>query len=121
MVKVLLGIPRIGPPPALLRVALAVSCIARAHAADNVPSDATRALAEQHNCMACHCVTHRMLAPSFRQIAAHYAHQPDASVRLQRKIIDGGAGTWGNAPMPANTQITDAQAAALAAWILQLR
>ncbi|WP_338926486.1 c-type cytochrome [Mycetohabitans endofungorum] len=66
-------------------------------------------------------VTHRMLAPSFRQIAAHYAHQPDASVRLQRKIIDGGAGTWGNAPMPANTQITDAQAAALAAWILQLR
>ncbi|MCG1017661.1 MULTISPECIES: cytochrome C [Burkholderiaceae] len=62
-----------------------------------------------------------MLAPSFREIAAHYAHQPDASVRLQHKILDGGAGTWGNVLMPANTQITDAQAAALAAWTLRLQ
>jgi cytochrome c len=78
------------------------------------------ALARQYNCMACHSVSHRLLAPPFRDIAARYKGQSNALTHLQRKIIDGGAGAWGTVPMPPNTQITDEQAAILARWILNL-
>jgi cytochrome c len=40
---------------------------------------------------------------------------------LARKIVEGGVGVWGPVPMPANTQLTAAQASALADWILSLR
>ena len=33
----------------------------------------------------------------------------------------GGAGVWGPVPMPANEQVSDAEAAQLAAWVLAVK
>ena len=33
-------------------------------------------------------------------------------------VIKGGAGVWGPVPMPANTQVTPAEAKTLVQWVL---
>jgi cytochrome c len=100
---------------ALLGAALsAVSPHARAEAAG-------LALAQQQNCMSCHSVTRSFMGPALHDVAAKYAGRDNASTYLKRKILDGSAGVWGPVPMPANTQLTSDQAAALASWVLTLK
>ena len=47
-----------------------------------------------------------------------HAGRKDAVDRLAAKIIKGGSGVWGPVPMPANAQVSDAEAKKLAAWVL---
>jgi cytochrome c len=80
------------------------------------------AFAQQKNCMSCHSMTHAsLMGPAFRDIASRYASKPDAQSYLAHKILEGSSGTWGNVPMPANTQLSPGQAAMLAGWILTLK
>ena len=78
-------------------------------------------MAQKKNCMACHSVDKKVLGPSFKEVAAKYAGQKDAVDKLAGKVTKGGTGVWGNIPMPANPQVTDAEAKQLVAWILSLQ
>jgi cytochrome c len=80
-----------------------------------------RALAQSQNCMSCHSISRNFMGPSFANVAAKYANEPNAREILARKIVEGGVGVWGVVPMPANTQLTPDQADALADWILTLK
>jgi len=40
---------------------------------------------------------------------------------LATKIKQGGSGVWGAIPMPANPQVSDAEAKQLAGWVLSLK
>ncbi len=71
-------------------------------------------------CMACHNVERKIVGPSFKAIAQKYAGQ-NVNDRLAQKIMKGGSGVWGPVPMPANSQVSDADAKALAAWITELK
>jgi cytochrome c len=79
------------------------------------------ALAQQQNCMSCHSVTRSFMGPALHDVAAKYAGREDAATYLKHKILDGSTGVWGPVPMPANTQLTPEQAAALASWVLTLK
>lgn len=79
------------------------------------------ALAQQQNCMSCHSVTRSFMGPALHDVATKYAGHEDAAVYLKHKILDGSSGVWGPVPMPANTQLTSDQAAALADWVLTLK
>jgi cytochrome c len=79
------------------------------------------ALAQQQNCMSCHSVARPFMGPALHDVAAKYAGREDAAVYLKHKILDGSTGVWGPVPMPANTQLTPEQAAALAGWVLTLK
>ena len=85
------------------------------------PAMADLALATSKNCMACHAVDKKLVGPAYKDVAAKYAGQKDAVDKLAAKIIKGGSGVWGPVPMPANTQVNDADAKKLAAWILTLK
>jgi cytochrome c len=78
-------------------------------------------LALQQNCMSCHSVSRTLMGPSLRDVASKYASKPDAQAYLAHKILEGSSGAWGAVPMPANTQLSPAQAATLAGWILTLK
>lgn len=97
----------------MITFALALSVIA--------PAMADPALAKSKNCMACHAVEKKLVGPSFKDIATKYAGQSDATAKLAGKIVKGGSGVWGPVPMPANNQVTDADAQTLAAWVLGLK
>ena len=82
------------------------------------PAWADQALATAKNCMTCHAVDKDVLGPSFRKIATKYANDKGAADRLAVKIVKGGGGVWGTAVMPANPQVTEAEAKKLAIWAL---
>lgn len=86
--------------------------------AASAPSLADQALATAKNCMACHAMDKKLVGPAYKEVAAKYAGQKDAVDKLAAKIIKGGAGVWGPVPMPANAQVSDAEAKKLAAWVL---
>lgn len=75
-------------------------------------------LAKQKNCMACHAVGNKVVGPAYKDVAAKYAGQKDAEAKLAQKVIKGGSGVWGAVPMPANPQVSEAEAHTLVKWIL---
>ena len=85
------------------------------------PAFAQADLAQKKNCMACHAVDKKVLGPAYKDVAAKYAGQKDAADKLAAKVVKGGSGVWGNIPMPANPQVTDAEAKQLVQWILTLK
>ena len=68
--------------------------------------------------MACHAVDKKLVGPSYKDVAAKYANDKSAVDKLAVKIVKGGSGVWGPVPMPANTQVSEAEAKRLSAWIL---
>ena len=81
--------------------------------------DPAQKLLSTHACMACHTLDKRVVGPSFREIAAKFGGDAGAAATLARKIREGGAGNWGNVPMPPHPQVPDADLSAMVAWILQ--
>ena len=82
------------------------------------PAFADQALATAKNCMACHAVDKKLVGPAYKDVAAKYKGDKTAVDKLAAKIIKGGSGVWGAVPMPANTQVNEAEAKKLAAWVL---
>jgi len=78
------------------------------------------ALAKAKNCVDCHSVNSPLVGPSFKDIAARYAGQPGMVDKLAHTIIHGGPQDQMDV-MPANPQVSEAEARQLAAWILGLK
>jgi cytochrome c len=87
----------------------------------SMPALASADLAQKKNCMACHATDKKLIGPGYKEVAAKYAGQKDAADKLAQKIVKGGSGAWGQVPMPANPQVTDAEAKQLAAWVLSVK
>ena len=82
------------------------------------PALADEALAKKHNCTACHAIDKKVVGPSFRDVAAKYHDQQGVAQRLEEKVKNGGAGVWGNIPMPPNGAVPDAEVHNIVNWIL---
>ena len=89
-------------------------------ATSSAPVFASPDLAQKKNCMACHAVDKKLVGPSYKDVAAKYGGQKDAADKLAQKIMKGGSGVWGAIPMPANPQVSEAEAKQLAQWVLSL-
>jgi cytochrome c len=76
-------------------------------------------MAKSKNCMACHSVDKKLVGPAFKDVAAKYKADKGAAAKLSQSIQKGSTGKWGPIPMPANA-ISDADASALAKWVLTL-
>ena len=87
----------------------------------STPVLADQALATAKNCLACHATDKKLVGPSYKDVAAKYAGDKSAVDKLASKIQKGGAGVWGPVPMPANPQVSDAEAKKLAAWVLTIK
>ena len=79
---------------------------------------ANEALAKSKNCLACHAVATKLVGPAYKDVAAKYAGQKDAEAKLVQKVLKGGSGSWGAMAMPANPQVTEAEAHTLVKWVL---
>jgi cytochrome c len=89
-----------------------------AFASQAAMADAGMDLAKSKNCLACHAVSSKLVGPAYKDVAAKYAGQKDAESKLVQKVLKGGSGTWGAIPMPANPQVTEAEAHTLVKWVL---
>jgi cytochrome c len=102
-----------------LSLAVLVAGPTLAIAAD--PAQGLAPLAAKQHCDECHAVQEARMGPPFQAVALRYsAEGPAAEERLARKIINGGAGNWGNIPMVGNERVSLEDARAIARWILSL-
>lgn len=72
-------------------------------------------------CNACHGVDEMRIGPSYQIVATRYGGvSPDIVEKLSKKILYGGAGSWGIVPMISNPRVSPPEADAAARWILAL-
>jgi len=100
---------------------LSTLAAAAALAALTSPAMANMELAQKKSCLACHGVEQRMIGPSYKEVAAKYKGQKGADAKLVEKVLKGGKGAWGEIPMPANPQVSEAEAKELVHWILSMK
>ncbi|NCV84304.1 MAG: cytochrome C' [Oxalobacteraceae bacterium] len=100
--------------------AILVAAVAVAASASNAAL-ASEQLAKEKNCLACHAVDNKVVGPAYKDVAAKYKGDKSAEAKLATKIQKGGSGVWGQIPMPANPQVSEAEAKKLAAWVLSLK
>ena len=84
-------------------------------------SRASEALARKSDCLGCHAVATKLVGPAFKEVAAKYAGQSDAVDRISESIRNGGAGKWGELPMPAQSKLSAQDVKKLAVWILNAK
>lgn len=77
-------------------------------------------LARSNNCLACHQVDQKRVGPAFTDIGKRFAGQEGAINYLAGAIRQGSRSRWGAVPMPAQPQVSPANAQLIAAWILSL-
>ena len=76
---------------------------------------------QKYGCSACHAVDKKIVGPAFQDVAARYQGDKDAAAKLAPKVKAGGAGVWGQVPMPPNAAVPDDDIKALVSWILTLK
>ncbi len=104
-----------------LRLAVAILLVGPTLAIAKDPAQGLSPLAAKQHCDECHAIQEARIGPPFQAVALRYSTEgPAAEERLARKIINGGAGNWGNIPMVANERVSLEDARAIAHWILSL-
>lgn len=78
-------------------------------------------LVKEGDCTACHAVDHKVVGPSFADVAKRYAGQPGVVEKLSQKIRTGGSGIWGTLAMTPHPSFTDAQLKEIVTWVLSTR
>lgn len=78
-------------------------------------------LLQNNGCLGCHAADHKIVGPAYQDVAARYAGKPDARAMLVAKVLHGGAGHWGQVPMPPQSQLSEADAGRLVDWVLALK
>ncbi|HUQ96306.1 MAG TPA: carbohydrate-binding protein, partial [Chitinophagaceae bacterium] len=76
-------------------------------------------LIARSDCKTCHAQNQKLVGPSFVQIATKYKNNSGTVSRLAGKIINGGAGVWGQVPMTAHPQLSAKDAATMVQYILK--
>ena len=82
------------------------------------PVFASKELATKNACLACHATDKKLVGPAYQEVSKKYAGQKDAEATLAKSIKAGGSGKWGPVPMPPQAALSDADAKALADWVL---
>lgn len=77
-------------------------------------------LAQASGCLVCHNVETGIVGPAWKDVAAKYKGDASAQATLSAKVKAGGAGNWGQVPMPPNVAVSDENIQKLVAWILTL-
>ncbi len=105
--------------------ALAVAALTATSATTAVASED---LAKANGCTACHQLDKKVIGPAYGQVAACYANKDakklaENKAKLEKHVIEGGAGVFGAIPMPAHPQLKDgaknAELKKIVDWIMK--
>ena len=104
-------------PPAKSLGSVAAAAAAPVKVAAASPAGNVNTLLAANSCTACHGMKNKIVGPGFNEIAAKHKGKANLEAYLVDKIKNGGSGVYGAIPMPAQPQVKDADAKAMAAWI----
>ncbi len=78
-----------------------------------------QALLTANACLGCHAINQKVVGPSYHDVAMKYKGDAQAQGKLEASIRAGGAGKWGQVPMPAFAGLKPQEVNALAAFVLK--
>ncbi|MER2996809.1 c-type cytochrome [Pontibacter populi] len=78
-------------------------------------------LITKSDCMACHKNEQKVVGPAYVDVANKYEFNDKNVDYLAQKIIKGGAGVWGEIPMPPHADLSQGDAKEMARYVLSLR
>jgi cytochrome c len=79
-------------------------------------------LVAKSDCFTCHKIDDVLTGPPYREVANKYAGLPDTIItHLAGKIINGGAGVWGQVFMTPHAGVAKEDAEAMVKYILLLK
>lgn len=78
-------------------------------------------LITQNDCVTCHKLNDKLIAPSFTAISNKYENDSTAISMLTDKIIKGGKGNWGDLPMIPHPSMNNEDAIIIVKYILSLK
>ena len=78
-------------------------------------------LIAKSDCLTCHKTDSKLIGPAYKDVAAKYENNDANVAMLAGKIIKGGTGVWGQIPMTPHATMSEADAKALAKYVLLLR
>jgi cytochrome c len=77
-------------------------------------------LADASDCKTCHHLKNKILGPAHEEVAKKYEFTQANVTYLADKIIKGGSGVWGELPMTAHPDMSQADAEKMAMYVLSL-
>jgi len=78
-------------------------------------------LVRKSDCLSCHAIDHKVVGPSFNEVAKRYMGKAGAQSDLVSSIRDGGSGRWGKLAMTPHNKLSNDQIKTMVDWILSLR
>lgn len=82
----------------------------------------SQAMATKYTCFNCHNPDSKVVGPTYREVAAKYRNDADATAKLIAQMEAGGSGKWGAVPMTPFKGIVPADdMKKLADWIMSYR
>ena len=79
-----------------------------------------KTLTQAMDCKTCHKEDGESIGPSYLEVAQKYKKRRRAMDYLQKKIVQGGSGIWGEVTMPAHPNVTSAESQQIALYIRSL-
>ena len=79
-----------------------------------------KALTQGMDCKTCHKEASPSIGPNYKAVADKYKNDKKAKSYLQKKIVAGGGGVWGEVVMPAHPNITQDETRQVVEYIMSL-
>jgi cytochrome c len=79
-----------------------------------------QALVNASDCKTCHAQDNKIVGPGHKEVAIKYEFTKANVSMLAEKIIKGGSGNWGDVPMTAHPDVSQADAEKMAMYVLSL-
>jgi len=89
-------------------------------AAEKADIDAGKQLLATSDCLTCHKVQEKVVGPAYADVARKYPASDTNIGLLANKIISGGGGVWGPAPMTPHASLSQEDARKMVRYILSL-
>ena len=99
-----------------------ITSIAQGHQSAKQAAEYSRGktLISRSDCGTCHAEDRLVNGPAYQSIAERYRKNDFAVRDLSKKIINGGAGNWGQVVMSAHPQLSQEDVGEMVRWILSL-
>lgn len=107
-----------GTVPTLAITAIAACTMVLVNHPSRADAPPGEQLFQKNDCSTCHAVDHKVVGPSFQDVAKKFAGQADAVQTLMDAVRKGHVGTWGQVPMPPHPALSDADLKELINWVL---
>lgn len=79
-----------------------------------------KALTQAMDCKTCHKESEASIGPNYMDVAKKYKDDKNAIPYLQKKIVEGGSGVWGEVMMAAHPNISSSETSQITTYIMSL-